>query len=349
MEEKISDLQGKLDEPSKRYEAYVTALAAWTATKQEIIGDQESPATIEYYKGLLKEIDQVPNALANLSRQRVEKVEEIYKSKSHMAELYAELYKPVKELIEKHELARDKLQLAFQVSIVETGFTDRFLNKINQGARGSFNGREEGRQAVNRIREKFNFNSAPGTLDFLKELMDHLTHDRRVGGTGKEVRVGDQLLRGESIVELYDFIFGLDYLTPRYALRMGDKELGQLSPGEKGSLLLIFFLLVDNSDIPLIVDQPEENLDNETVFHLLVPCIKEAKQRRQIIIVTHNPNLAVVCDAEQVIHAHESRKGPKRIIYTSGSIENPDINRKILDVLEGTRPAFENRESKYLS
>jgi predicted ATPase len=179
--------------------------------------------------------------------------------------------------------------------------------------------------------------------------MDHLTHDRRVGGTGKEVRVGDQLLRGESIVELYDFIFGLDYLTPRYALRMGDKELGQLSPGEKGSLLLIFFLLVDNSDIPLIVDQPEENLDNETVFHLLVPCIKEAKQRRQIIIVTHNPNLAVVCDAEQVIHAHESRKGPKRIIYTSGSIENPDINRKILDVLEGTRPAFENRESKYLS
>ena len=68
-------------------------------------------------------------------------------------------------------------------------------------------------------------------------------------------------------------------------------------------MLLIFYLLVDNDDIPLIIDQPEENLDNQTVYKLLVPSIKEAKNRRQIIIVTHNPNLAVVCDAEQIIHA----------------------------------------------
>jgi predicted ATPase len=347
-EETIKSLQGKLDEPSKRYEAYTVELGAWTAKTQEIIGDAESPGTIEYYKSLLEQVKQVPHLLADLRAQRIEKVKEIYRSKSGVAELYAELYKPVKDLIEKHELAKERLQLDFQVCIVEAGFTDRFLNKINQGARGSFNGKDEGRQVVNGIREKHNFKAETGALAFLEELMDHLAHDKRLGGQGKEVKVGDQLVRGETPQGLYDFIFGLDYLTPRYTLRMGDKELNQLSPGEKGSLLLIFFLLVDKSDVPLVVDQPEENLDNETVFHLLVPCIKEAKQRRQIIIVTHNPNLAVVCDAEQIIHAFESRKGPRRIIYTSGSIENPEINRKILDVLEGTRPAFENRESKYL-
>ena len=97
---------------------------------------------------------------------------------------------------------------------------------------------------------------------------------------------------------LYDLIFSLDFLKPRYSLRMGDKELHQLSPGERGALLLVFYLLVDKDDIPLVIDQPEENLDNQTVYELLVPCMKEAKQRRQILIVTHNPNLAVVCDAD---------------------------------------------------
>ena len=84
---------------------------------------------------------------------------------------------------------------------------------------------------------------------------------------------------------------------------MGDKELHQLSPWERGTLLLVFYLLVDKDDIPLVIDQPEENLDNQTVCELLVPCMKEAKQRRQIMMVTHNPNLAVVCDAEQVVCA----------------------------------------------
>jgi hypothetical protein len=55
---------------------------------------------------------------------------------------------------------------------------------------------------------------------------------------------------------------------------MGTKELSELSPGERGTLLLVFYLLVDKDDIPLMIDQPEENLDNQTVFDLLVPCIK---------------------------------------------------------------------------
>lgn len=98
--------------------------------------------------------------------------------------------------------------------------------------------------------------------------------------------------------------------------------------------------LVDRSDIPLVIDQPEENLDNQTVYKTLVPCIKDAKQRRQIIMVTHNPNLAVVCDAEQVIYAEIQKENGNAVSYSSGSIENPNINRRIVDVLEGTKPAF---------
>jgi predicted ATPase len=128
---------------------------------------------------------------------------------------------------------------------------------------------------------------------------------------------------------------------------MGDKDLTQLSPGERGTLLLVFYLLVDRSDIPLLIDQPEENLDNQTVYDLLVPCIREAKKRRQIFIVTHNPNLAVVCDADQVIHADLNKKANYTMVYATGAIENPAINKAIVDILEGTTPAFKKRESKY--
>lgn len=344
---RIKNLQDSLDEPSRKYESYVSELAAWTEERQKIVGDRESPGTIEYYKSLLEDAGHIPVRLENLRKERTEKVKEIYKSKSELAGIYAELYRPVKEFIERNDIA-EALQLDFQVSIVESGFTDGLLNKINQGVRGSFIGKEEGRDVVKGIREKYDFNIVERVIAFLDEVLDHLSHDKRVSGASREVRVEDQLLRGETVQGLYNYIFGLDYLAPRYTLRMGNKELSQLSPGEKGSLLLIFFLLVDKSDVPLIVDQPEENLDNETVFYSLVPCIKQAKLRRQIIIVTHNPNLAVVCDAEQVVHAKETRDGPQRISYTSGSIENPHINRRILDVLEGTRPAFKNRDSKYL-
>ena len=64
-------------------------------------------------------------------------------------------------------------------------------------------------------------------------------------------------------------------------------------------------------------------------------------------MVTHNPNLAVVCDAEQVIYSNFDRKNSSRITYHSGSIENPVINIHAINILEGTKPAFNNRRIKY--
>jgi predicted ATPase len=126
-----------------------------------------------------------------------------------------------------------------------------------------------------------------------------------------------------------------------------DTKIEQLSPGQRGALLLIFYLLVDKEHKPIILDQPEENLDNESVVNLLVPVLSEAKKRRQIFIITHNPNLAVVCDAEQIIYASFDRTDNSKIHYETGSIEKPFINSKVVDVLEGTKRAFDNRGSKY--
>jgi ABC-type lipoprotein export system ATPase subunit len=159
--------------------------------------------------------------------------------------------------------------------------------------------------------------------------------------------LSSQLRKHSSVKELYDFLWGFGYLNSEYSLKLDGKDLTQLSPGERGALLLVFYLLVDKSDRPIIVDQPEENLDNQTVYHLLIPVIRAVKKRRQIIMVTHNPNIAVVCDAEQIVHASIDRAKGNRITYTSGSIEDRVMNKHALNVLEGTRPAFENREAKY--
>ena len=165
----------------------------------------------------------------------------------------------------------------------------------------------------------------------------------------KELRCNsrDQLPKGKRPEEVFGLLYGLEYIRPRYILHWEGKDLSMLSPGERGTLLLVFYLLIDKSDMPLVIDQPEGNLDNHTVAKVLVDCIKEARKRRQVFIVTHNPNLAVVCDAAQIIHASMDKASGNAITYTSGSLENPAMSQFVTDVLEGTRWAFRLRDKKY--
>ncbi|HET8580588.1 MAG TPA: hypothetical protein VFL31_06295, partial [Nitrospiraceae bacterium] len=348
LEAQIADLRLKLDEPSRRYQDYLAALRLWEEARAAIVGDALTPRTVTYYQETLTQLTLLPSRLNTAYSHRASKAREIYSQIKSLANTYSRLYQPVQEFIDSHPLASTTLGFNFHVSIVDSGFANNFLDFINQATRGSFYGIEEGGRALKAILARHDFNLEDDAIAFTAEVMSHLTSDRR-GNPAEPVRIADQLRMGRTLQRLYDFIFSFDYLVPRYVLKMGGKELPELSPGERGSLLLIFYLLVDKDDIPLAIDQPEENLDNQTVFQLLVPCIKEAKQRRQIFIVTHNPNLGVVCDAEQIIYAHHEKLPGDRINYISGAIENPTINKLIVDVLEGTRPAFDNRDSKYLA
>ncbi|HEV3275560.1 MAG TPA: hypothetical protein VG860_01985, partial [Terriglobia bacterium] len=132
-------------------------------------------------------------------------------------------------------------------------------------------------------------------------------------------------------------------------------ELEKLSPGTKGIVLLILYLGMDTGDTrPLIVDQPDENLDNESIYTLLTTYFKTAKTRRQILLITHNPNLVVNGDSEQIIVASCDRRenGLPHITYHSGSLENsiPEdrgIRQQVCRILEGGSDAFRKRERRY--
>jgi len=116
-------------------------------------------------------------------------------------------------------------------------------------------------------------------------------------------------------------------------------------------VLLLLYLAIDKLDQrPLIIDQPEENLDPQSVYDELVPHFKEARKRRQIILVTHNANLVVNTDVDQVIIANASRNngvGLPNITYKSGSLEDATIRQEVCNILEGGERAFLERERRY--
>jgi predicted ATPase len=346
--EELGQLQSTLEGPQRDQEAYKTNLNEWTLRRGALIGNAETVETLEYYRAAKSALALLPAQLGELRKKRSELVKKIFGEIATLAQVYSDLYRPVQRFIDEHELVTKRFDLSFEVAIRPQSFELGFFDKVKRNISGSFCGDEEATaQLMRALMGKYDFSDADDVGSFVNEMADRLSRNYQIEEK-TAVSVSSQLKKGHTIEELYHFIFALEYLVPQYALRMTGKDLMQLSPGERGALLLMFYLLVDKDDIPLIVDQPEENLDNQTVYTMLGACIKEAKKRRQIVIVTHNPNLAVACDAEQIICASHSSLDDERISYVSGAIENPKINQCLLDILEGTRPAFENREAKYL-
>ncbi len=342
----IQQIQEDLDQPNKAYQKYLTQYDLWEKSKIFIEGNKDQPDTIKYYENKLSEIENVSSEIDILKSARLELSKTIFNKKTEISSIYSKLYSPVQDFITEQNLG-EEFKLNFTVSIEIENFNDLFFSFISHAFSGSFYRIDEGESRLKSIINSYNFNNFEEIDDFISTLMDNLIYDRRTEKSNK-VRLEDQLLNEKSKVDFYNFLFSLKYLNPLFVLKLGNKDIQILSPGEKGTLLLVFYLLIDQDMMPLLIDQPENNLDNETVYKLLVECVKKAKNKRQIFIVTHNPNLAVVCDAEQVICSKIDKSNKNKVDYIFGAIENPKINIKLIDILEGTKPAFDKRRFKYL-
>jgi predicted ATPase len=120
-------------------------------------------------------------------------------------------------------------------------------------------------------------------------------------------------------------------------------------------VLLLLYLEAESEDNrPLIVDQPDDNLDNVSVYPSLIQYFRNRKRTRQVIIITHNPNLVVNTDADQVLVADFDGSRSPKIKYRSGSLENTNsigpsfgIRENVCSILEGGTEAFRLREQRY--
>ena len=148
-----------------------------------------------------------------------------------------------------------------------------------------------------------------------------------------------------------EWLYETSHIQIEYGIEYEGVTIEQLSPGTRGIVLLLLFLAIDTNDTrPLVIDQPEENLDPHSVFEELVPHFREACLRRQVVIVTHNANLVVNTDADQVIAASSFRVPdvPLPLIsYETGSLENGDIRRLVCQILEGGERPFLERQKRY--
>lgn len=125
---------------------------------------------------------------------------------------------------------------------------------------------------------------------------------------------------------------------------LNNKPITKLSYGQQGTVYLRLQLAANMFSETIIYDQPEDDLDNDFITNELIHIFKTIKKYRQVIIVSHNANLVVNADSEQVIVAHNI---DGVLSYKSGSLENPVINDEVCRILEGGKKAFEDREHKY--
>jgi len=345
--QQLESAKTKLSAPELEYQKYLKEKQEWEKMLEDIIGTPEKDGSIKNLQSRIDYIDHnLSGELSSIIEQRKQCVVELMNKKHQVLDTYNQLFAPIVKFIEEYRAELKDYPIEFDSTFVIRNFGDRFFDYVSQQVSGSYYGKEQGLSRVMSNIENIEISSIQSFVDFACLINDDLLYDKRDGQNDpRSVEV--QLKKGHTKQELYDFIYGMEYVCPFFQLTMNEKPLSSLSPGERGALLLLLYLFIDMDDKPLIIDQPEENLDNESVFRYLVHFIKVAKKKRQIIMVTHNPNLAVVCDADQIIQMKIDKLNGNTVTYSSGAIENPTMNKIIVDILEGTYPAFHNRDCKY--
>ena len=174
------------------------------------------------------------------------------------------------------------------------------------------------------------------------------------------------LKNGYEALNVATEFFTRNWYSLDYILTYQGDAFANMSEGKQAFVILKLLLDFSDKKCPILIDQPEDSLDNRAIYHELVAYIKRKKKERQIILVTHNSNVVVGADAENVIVANQDGADTPNLEglkfqYINGALEDTKqrdekaeyilssqgIREHICDILEGGRVAFEKREQKY--
>lgn len=322
-----------LEELNKNYESENKIIKKWIEDKQKLENE------IEKLDLDLKNMDEMKKSIELHKIRRRNLVEDLLENKIEQKKRYYEL----KDLLESDS------NINFDVDIVfdEERLYSKEYSIVNHNMGNSIeiikcNLKELYIDKVSNLNEE--------SLDNINQFFKELNEDEFIKNVFGDKRNKNNLLKKSyDISEVYNLIYN-DYYSVNYSIKFKGRSLQSLSPGQKGLVLMKIFLKLDDSNKPLLIDQPEDNLDNKSVYKDLVEDLKDVKKKRQIIIATHNPNLVINTDSEQVIVAkyeeYKDNKQPK-IAYISGALEDKNIRDSVCDILEGGDIAFMKREKRY--
>ena len=298
-------------------------------------------------KKLLSEID-------ILNKNITEKKEFVIKIKGYLFQLYKKSfdeYTNIIELLKKRtsQLEKDGLQIKGIAQFNFPKFRDNVL------------GFTDGRSASN-----LNYDILKGDKTRISEY-EYSDLESKVKKIFEDILSGNYVVNKrykerEIIKKLLD-----DYFYDYWEITYKDDKLGEMSTGKASFVILMLIIGLSNSKSPILIDQPEDNLDNRSVSENIISYLRGKKIERQIILVTHNANIVVNADAENVIVANQKGQNDTdttslyKFDYINGSIENTfakietetdllksmGIKEHIADIVEGGKEAFKNREKKY--
>lgn len=316
----------------------------------------------QFYTGdlttLLKDVDKYQSELSLIS-DKIEKVNEAIEKKRNLikvifedienqlsliSKIKAEYNKQEKSILEDWEKFKNIEQRedlnSQQKRIMQTLLQDLDIEAVTEFNKEAFyneiyhciNGAEWRIKNKQKAQEDyFGINDLDSFFKFLKEKYLEASS---INGIHRDV------LR----VTLFNEENRRKYIKVYPILKYKGKNLDKISIGQKGTVYLKMKLATEAFSKPIVFDQPEDDLDNQFIIKELVDLFKELKKYRQVIIITHNANLVINADAEQVIIAKNDNE---RLKYSCGSLENSNINKQICEILEGGKEAFEKREQKY--
>lgn len=303
-----------------------------------IIEDKQKLSVINQYK-----VDINSNEVALASEK--EKIFKIY------IENFKEYVKVISELEERTKLLEsDNLKIDGFPKFNYPKLKNKIL-EISDGRKASYNIYsifDENKTATS------NFD-LEGSVEELKEIFNSMVEKKDYSfNTKSDVKTAVKILLDDYFFDYWEVIYDNDTLT-------------KMSTGKASFVILMLIVGLSKSKAPILIDQPEDNLDNRSITKDLVDYLKNKKLERQIILVTHNPNIVVNADAENIIVANQigqndtKSNSPYQFDYINGSLENSfakieteddllksmGIREHIADIVEGGKQAFKKREEKY--
>lgn len=284
------------------------------------VGGAQSFRPDEFLR-LRKTVDHAKQMLELLEKQQMQKSSvhgDLAKELSALNDLWHEEFKSIQGELERI----NKNQPALMIKADYKGDKDAFVTFIREIFKGS------------RIRESVFQGLVSIFPDFGGMYRDFEKVKTEVGNSSETF----ERYFAENMKSL------LAWQVPnKYTINYRDKELKHHSLGQRASALILFVLSQQENDV-IIIDQPEDDLDNQTIYEDVIKLIRKMKCRTQFIFATHNANLPVLGDAEQI---HSCRYSDECIRLKSGSIDSSDLQNEIIDIMEGGEEAFNKRKEIY--
>jgi hypothetical protein len=309
----------------------------------------------EQIEALESEISLIETSLQGellLQRQRrIERYLDYFAILKEEKDALDELYAPLRMALERGGDTDKKLKFQSRVSFAVGPHAANGAELFDNRRKGKFKDQELLHSELKKLMTELE------AIDFDRELSKirilHFRESFLLDIDDKAITLGEQLKRNKTEEDFNNWFFALGPYSVEYSITFEGRDLSLLSPGQKGIVLLLVYLEVDQDDQrPLIIDQPEDNLDNLSVYSNLIEFFRNRKLSRQIILITHNPNLVVNTDSEQIIIATYNGERNPKIAYRSGALEETSVSpqgvrEQVCAILEGGTEAFQKREQKY--